>query len=199
MIRKKIILFVIYTLVSTVGQGASNWAYGHQQVFDNVEFYRVLIKQAEARIAELSGDGTQRVSNKGAMFTLDESNPDLGVAYRDPHGLIWGDIILKGELITWQSANDTCKKIGARLPSKYEFSSLSVNLGGGSAVGYSSYLLDGRTDFLPNLANYSFWTSTESGHRGSTADVFANGYSASSKPKDAPAAAARCVVGPVKQ
>ncbi|MEK7790767.1 MAG: hypothetical protein AAB309_03990 [Deltaproteobacteria bacterium] len=49
-----------------------------------------------------------------------------------------------------------CEDIGARLPSKEEFTRLGGYLGSGSDQGYSHH----DNQILPNLADYWFWSSS---------------------------------------
>ncbi len=112
--------------------------------------------------------GDQRMSNIGAIFTRDTSNPALGEAYKDPSGLIWGSIVksedwnaIKGRSAINQYDVDTyCKANGARLPTEKEFELLAAYLGKYSEQGYSPFLADGKTDLLPGLSSYWFWSSS---------------------------------------
>ena len=108
----------------------------------------------------MAGPPEQRVSKTGAVFTRDVSIPALGEAYRDPFGLIWGEV---GSTFRrdQHSAESDCISKHLRLPTQQEYSRLSDYLGYGSRSGYSPYLADGKTDFLPGLSTLSFWTSTD--------------------------------------
>jgi hypothetical protein len=105
--------------------------------------------------------GEERVSPRtGAVFIRDTSLPELNEAYRDPSGLIWGSIVMdQGRVITTtpNNARDICSRAGARLPTKEEFEQLAKFLGQVTAQGYSPYLADGITDFLPGLSKNFFW------------------------------------------
>jgi hypothetical protein len=134
-----------------------------RQVYNSIPERQDLIKQIQIRIQELSNTGGQRVSSTGAVFTRDTSVPALGEAYRDPSGLIWGSIVMAQGKVNWMNQYDAdkyCKDGGARLPTKEEFEQLAKYLGIGTARGYSPYLADGKTDFLPGLSGYAFWSSS---------------------------------------
>ncbi len=100
----------------------------------------------------------KRVSKAGAEFNRDVSQPALGEAYRDPSGLIWGNIINR---MNQYDADKYCKAVGARLPTKSEFEQLAKYLGYRTSGGYNPYLADGRSDVLPGLSQYVFWSSSE--------------------------------------
>ncbi len=88
-------------------------------------------------------------------WTRDTSNPELGEAWRDPSGMIWGDVKRKG--ISQDVAIEYCTRIGAKLPSKYDFIRLREYLGAmsGSIGGYDPQ------DVLPNsVKGINFWSST---------------------------------------
>lgn len=145
----------------------------------------------------------QRVSSTGAVFNRDISIPALGEAYRDPSGLIWGSIVMaqgKVNAMTQYSADKYCKDVGARLPTKEEFEQLAKYLGNGTAQGYSPYLADGKTDFLPGLtsySNYTFWSSSVYPTHGLFAFVF-HGYTGDASShyyRDFSYKSVRCVAG----
>ena len=109
---------------------------------------------------QLYGENQTRTTKTGAVvFTCDSSHPKLGEAWRDPDGLIWGDIVLKDDrtvhYMNHQDATNYCTSIGARLPSKEEFTSLREDMGArpGTKEGYSAQV-------LPNLSDYWFWSSS---------------------------------------
>jgi len=85
-----------------------------------------------------------QTTKTGAVFTLDRSNPYLGEAWKDPSGLIWGDIARKrpaldyfcyevkeGEVcnMSHEAAITYCRIIGGRLPTVREFAQLGVYMG----------------------------------------------------------------------
>ena len=134
-----------------------------------------------SRIEELLGQPTEpetRTTETGAVFTRDRSHSELGDAWRDESGLIWGDIVRnedgsirkmvqsseymkeigsplpEGKL----GAKEYCESIGARLPSKEEFTQLREYMGArtGTPKGYSHH----DDKILPNLKNHWFWSSS---------------------------------------
>jgi hypothetical protein len=97
----------------------------------------------------------------------------LGEAWRDPSGIVWGDIVRgpDGEVVymTQNQAFASCEMIGARLPTQKEFMELRKFLG---AFGVD--MIAGYTpQILPNLDRHYFWTSSEI--RGSDDVYFFNG------------------------
>ncbi len=144
--------------------------------------------------------GDQRVSNTGAVFTRDTSNPDLGEAYSDPSGIIWGSIVTvsPNNTLNHYDALKYCRARRARLPTKEEFEQLAKYLGEGTAQRYSPFLADGKTDLLPGLSNHSFWSSSIDPKGSKYAYYFSNlGYVAP-YPYDRGSKwnfAVRCVVG----
>lgn len=96
----------------------------------------------------------QKIAITGAVFTRDRSNPELGEAYQDPSGLVWGSILDKeGKVI------GNCSARMARLPTLAEFKRLFAYLGWGTDKGYKPYLADGRAPFFRGMED-EFWTST---------------------------------------
>jgi hypothetical protein len=111
-----------------------------------------------------------RLTGTGAIYTRDFSRPDLGEAYRDSRGLIWGDVFGFRErsknranpTMTARQAADYCARIGARLPSKAEFELLAEEFGAGSNQGFSPYRrgLEGeRLMVLPGSDKW-YWSSS---------------------------------------
>ena len=147
-------------------------AFAKQPICNTVQECRDVISQLQARLQKLTDvNGSQRVSVTGAVFTRDTSNLALGEAYRDPSGLIWGNVVTtpqgKIERMTQYDAEKYCQSIGARLPTVEEFEQLAKYLGKGTAEGYDPYLTDGKTEILPEIADYAFWSaSVNSNYRG---------------------------------
>ncbi len=98
------------------------------------------------------------VPSTGAVFTRDHSNSKLGLAYRDPSGLIWGSP--SSVFMTQYDGKELCESIGARLPTREEFQSLAVYLGRDSSQGFSPFLADGKTEVLPGTVRKWFWSSS---------------------------------------
>jgi hypothetical protein len=85
----------------------------------------------------------------------------LGEAWRDPSGIVWGDIVRgpDGEVVylTQIQALTACEMMGARLPTQKEFMELRKFLG---AFGVD--MIAGYTpQILPRLDRHYFWTSSE--------------------------------------
>lgn len=154
--------FLSAALLSLFAIGESGFA--QLPICNSVQECQAVIFQAETRLQELSnGHSSQRISSTGAIFTRDTSNSALGVAYKDPSGLIWGGLVTalgKIHKMDQFDAEKYCIVGGARLPTKEEFDQLAKYLGKGTAQGYSPYLADGKTDFLPGLSQYTFWSSS---------------------------------------
>lgn len=118
------------------------------------------LPQVEQRIAASTGE----------VFTKDTSIPELGDAYKDPSGNVWGDIAKypNGDkmAMNFDDANKYCKEIAektkqnVRLPSKDDFIELKKYLGSGSPKKYSPLTDDGK-ETLPSLQNNGFWSSSE--------------------------------------
>ncbi|MCX6123615.1 MAG: hypothetical protein NTV34_02525 [Proteobacteria bacterium] len=92
-----------------------------------------------------------RTTLSGYVFARDTSNPKLGEAWRDPLGMIWGDIVLKADgshaRFNLKDATEYCKNIGAQIPTVDDFGRLSDYLGRlvpGATAGY-------KPQILPNL------------------------------------------------
>jgi hypothetical protein len=91
------------------------------------------------------------------------SHPELGNAYQDPSGLIWGDIVVfagGNSLMTGAVANQYCVDRQATLPTLQQFEQLMTYLGYGSSKGYSPYTQEGSAEVLPGLVGHRIWSST---------------------------------------
>jgi hypothetical protein len=105
----------------------------------------------------------QKISSTGAVFTLNLTHPELGDAYQDPSGLIWGDLVIVNKHVVqanYSQASAYCKDIGARLPTLQEFLNLAKYLGAGTKKGYNPSTSDGQDTMLLGLPYYWYWTST---------------------------------------
>ncbi len=146
---------------------------------------QVLLMTSSSAFAAQTTNDSVRVSITGAEFNRDTTIPSLGVAYRDPSGVIWGEIAVSdpatpvlGEVYRDASGKWSIKPgdpaiemnqakakgycaHGTRLPRVEEFNRLSKYLGLNSAKGYSPYMADGKTEILPGLSTHMFWSSTE--------------------------------------
>ena len=157
-----------------------------------------VVESAYAKLSEQASPAEQRVSNTGAIFTSDTTNFALGEAYRVPSGLIWGSVVQAGgkaKLTSEYYAEEYCKAAGARLPTRAEFEKLRVYLGYASALGYSPYLADGKTDVLPGLSSYWFWSSSVDPDSSVFANFFNGGNANIDDYHRIYHCAIRCVVG----
>ncbi len=148
--------------------------FADKHICKSIQGCQAVNNQEEAKTEELSSVDSRKIaSNADAIFIPDNSNDKLGEAYKDPSGLIWGNIVTKpvdtnrvfltrprSILMSQSDANKYCKDIGARLPTKEEFENLAKYLGKGS---YKPYLADGDTEYLPGLYGHWFWSSTDDG------------------------------------
>ena len=123
-----------------------------------------------ALICSVSAFAAEKRTTTGAVFVRDTSLPALGEAWRDPSGMIWGDMVpdlagypYKFPMTTHEKALNYCKSIGAGLPSVKDFTRLREYMGAaaGSANGY-------KPQVLPNLVyveknerpdGQTFWAS----------------------------------------
>ena len=136
---------------------------------------RNLRDRVNARIVELEGALPTRIAHGASAqettFTRDTSVAALGEAWRDPSGMIWGDIVKNDDdsirYMDQYQAPTYCESIGARLPSRADFARLRGYMGATTAASESSG--SGYTpQVLPNLyrtadglsvGNY-FWSSS---------------------------------------
>ncbi len=77
----------------------------------------------------------ERSIRKKNTFERDRSNPKLGEAWKDPKGVIWGDVVTNEDespkLMTLGGAINYCHSIGAELPDEGHYLYLATSLGGG--------------------------------------------------------------------
>ncbi len=126
-------------------------------------------------------DGRDMIAETGIVFTRNTEYPELGAAYKDPAGLIWGDVAnfvnkvdfdypyantvgVAGMLATNpDSAAAHCKAIGARLPTVNELKRLLGYLTDSSGrfhpmeKGYINEPKVTRSFVLPLLYRVSGW------------------------------------------
>jgi hypothetical protein len=94
----------------------------------------------------------------GAVFTVDDSHPALGIAFRSPTNVVWGDILIYGN--TRDAAIAYCGSIGAQLPTVKDYEELVQQLGGhGNYSARSTFA--GGLDVLLNLSYNHAWTSSK--------------------------------------
>jgi hypothetical protein len=129
----------------------------------------------------------------GAVFTLETTHPQLGVAYRDPHGLIWGQD--GASHVNLAQAMSYCESIGARLPTREEFARLAKDLGAGTRAHYSCMTADKQNEVIPDLNDIWYWSSSLGGHGHHYNDIF-HGYGGYIEPgnADSTGGSARCVI-----
>jgi len=130
-------------------------------ICDTLEDCLVLQTQVAARVRELAPQPQVRISIAGYKFTHVTDRPELGDAWRDESGLIWGDRVVvlledgrKKEKFSQYEAAAYCSSIGAFLPTKKQYEKLVKYLGG-DEHGYNS-------EILPNLI-WDYWTATTKG------------------------------------
>jgi len=148
------------------------------------------LSEIESLMSQILGQKTvllpdQKRATTGEIFTRVKKYPDLGEAWMDPSGLIWGDAVLEsnGKVLrrghNFPKAKNYCTSIGARLPTLEEFYALRKYLGYScskhsskngqepdpGACGYlaqilphldSRYWTSSRDDFASNMV-YTFW------------------------------------------
>jgi len=139
-----------------------------------------------------------KTTKTGHVFTRDTSNPKLGEAWRDPSGMIWGDIVKKADgtphFMNHKDATAYCKSIGAELPSGWQSSQNKSNGGQNSDfvrlreyMGATSGSYDGYTPrVVPNLTHVQggetgsryFWSSSVLPDDSNYAYVFDGRYGA---------------------
>ncbi|MEK6628388.1 MAG: hypothetical protein AABY53_07160 [Bdellovibrionota bacterium] len=120
-----------------------------------------------------------RISISGAIFKRDHTIREMGEAYRDPSGLIWGSPALdKPERSGYRAAINLrqykakayCKSIGARLPTRAEVNRLAIYLGRNTQYGFSPYIVNTKEGLLPGFPYSTFWTSDE--YKGKNVGLF---------------------------
>jgi formylglycine-generating enzyme required for sulfatase activity len=105
----------------------------------------------------------QKISKMGAVFTIDFTHPELGLAYKEPSGLIWGDIVIEDNhvlQVNYEDANSYCQSIGARLPTNQEYLQLGKYLGAGTWTGYSVLTKDKEHSMFLALERFWYWSSS---------------------------------------
>ena len=140
-------------------EGTSQYLLSSQiTAFRTEKMMSVLALEPQREISpEESHTLLRQVSSNGHLFTRDFTHPELGEAWKDESGLVWGDVV-KDQLgspksMTEFEALNYCTQIGASLPKKKQLDSLAKYLGNGSTDGYNPII-------LPHLAGFFFWSST---------------------------------------
>jgi hypothetical protein len=170
---KMVLGFSVLSVLAGVALSASSA--NAQVLCSDLSECRSLRDRVNARIAELEGALPTRIahgaSGQETTFTRDTSIAALGEAWRDPSGMIWGDIVKNDDhsirYMDQYQASTYCESIGAQLPSREDFARLRGYMGATTAA--SEYVGTGYTpQVLPNLyrtadgrsvRNY-FWSSS---------------------------------------
>ena len=127
------------------------------------------VRELRERIAVLAGGGgtaETRRTTTGAVFTRVERE-GFGEAWRDPSGMIWGDIAKNADgsirHMDQYQATEYCQSLGAQLPSREDFVRLREYMGArsGTYEGYSPQVIPNltRNEGGRTYSNY-FWSSS---------------------------------------
>ena len=127
------------------------------------------VRELEAQIAGLTGESRNvetRRTTTGAVFTRVERQ-GFGESWRDPGGMIWGDIARNANGSTRHmdqyQATEYCQSLGAQLPSREDFVRLREYMGArsGTYEGYSPQVIPNltRNEGGGTYSNY-FWSSS---------------------------------------
>jgi hypothetical protein len=85
--------------------------------------------------------GTKCLTGKGAIFER-VKRTGWGEAWKGPDDLIWSDMIGEGD---FNKAEESCKKLGGRVPSAKDFSRGDLN---------------GIRELLPKMKGFVYWSSS---------------------------------------
>lgn len=155
-------------------------------------------KDAPQRVQVTSVIIREAVSASGEKFQQ-VSLAALGESWRDPSGLIWGEVVHVEESknpqkVSQDRAVEVCHEKGARLPTRAEYSQLRkwLTSGHGKKAAY-------RADILPGLDAGSFWTETSREGVETGAYIFhADDGDFSYEERSSEKALARCVIPPLE-
>ncbi|MCC7442440.1 MAG: hypothetical protein IT285_12460 [Bdellovibrionales bacterium] len=129
------------------------------------------VRDLQQQIAQLtggSGQGQTRRTTTGAVFTrVAAVHRDFGESWRDPSGMIWGDIAKNANgsirYMDQYQATEYCQNRGGQLPSREDFVRLREYMGArsGTYEGYTPQVLPNLTRNV-NGSTYSnyFWSSS---------------------------------------
>jgi|GEM_PF-3380684 len=177
--------FLIWTFGNSLLQAAEfGGSEGNGDQEPKLQVTSVIIREA----VSASGEKFQQVSASG-----------LGESWRDPSGLIWGEVLHEdGGKSAWKvsqdHAADHCREKGARLPTQNEYARLRqwLTSGKGKKAAY-------RADILPQLDAGSFWTETSREGVESGAYIFnADDGDFSYEERNSEKALVRCVSSPLE-
>jgi hypothetical protein len=119
-----------------------------------------------------SDDSETRTTKDGYVFTRDTSNPQLGEAWRDPLGTIWGDVVKNDDgsiaSFTLGEATEYCGKINAEVPENGSFGRLMDYFGRitvGAEAGYEPQVLPNLSQTLTEgtVVSNHVWSSSLGG------------------------------------
>jgi hypothetical protein len=105
---------------------------------------------------------TTRTSIAGHVFTQVDNHPELGDAWKDEYGLIWGDLAPQG-MMSSEGAENYCLSIGAKLPTQEQFIGLDKLIGNSeSTMTINGAFIYGKakTEVIPNLVEHVYLTAT---------------------------------------
>ena len=172
--------FASLLALSLLAEAALMTTSAHAQ---DCSFAQARISQLEAQIQELLGELGRvppapsevapspriafRANGQANFFVRDTSIAALNEAWRDPSGMIWGDIVRNEDrsihFMDQYQASTYCESIGATLPSREDFVRLREYMGArsGTYEGYTPQVLPNftRNDGGETYGN-SFWSSS---------------------------------------
>lgn len=98
-----------------------------------------------------------KILSTGVVMVEDKSNAAMPGAYRDPDGLIWGRLNKEASRAV---AEQSCRKMGARLPLEEELTRLLTHIGLRNEVHWSLTAANGATPFLGAMKGATLWLGT---------------------------------------
>lgn len=114
---------------------------------------------------EVGNTGSEQlISHTGSVFVRDRTKKELGDAWRDESGLIWGDVVPAEDLpdrpgMTHHStAYRYCRSIGARLPTVADFIRLREYFGAKETADPSQKPEGYQSQLFPNFQTTKDWT-----------------------------------------
>ncbi len=132
------------------------------------------VRELLERVRRLEGASDTHRTTTGAVFTrVAPVHRDFGESWRDPSGMIWGDIAKNADgsirHMDQYQATEYCQSLDAQPPSREDFARLRGYMGATTAA--SEYVGTGYTpQVLPNLYRYRtangrsvtnyFWSSS---------------------------------------
>lgn len=152
-------IFIVMTL-SLLATFAAHAA----PVCGTLEKCLALQTQVAARIRVLSPKPQTRTSASGHKFIQVTNRPELGNAWKDESGLIWGDLVVDSDgnpvTMAQQQARDYCNSLSDNqhqymLPTNAQLEQLAEYLGDGSDSRYTP-----EPEILPNLIKNRIWSGS---------------------------------------